>query len=126
MLQIFLLIVGLAMFYDLMRIYRKLRKPSIIVIALLDIIFWSVAFWNVMEYLHDFGNGLLRWYHVLQAFAAIYLYAVYISDFFRKMVEFTIQKMHVLLTAIKRIVIIKGTRGGHQHGTKKKSSCKIL
>ena len=81
LLHSFLLGVGMAFLYDILRILRRVFAHSTSMVSLEDLAFWIHCAGKVFLLMFHESNGNLRWFAVLGALAGMYLYHRTISPF---------------------------------------------
>ena len=74
MLHSFLLGILITLFYDLLRILRRVIPHGAILISLEDLSFWVLAAAGIFYLLYYENNGIFRWFSVIGALAGMLLY----------------------------------------------------
>lgn len=123
-------ILGLEMglFYDLLRIFRRVWRCNFAVTALMDFLFWSFVAYRTFAIMHTYSNGTLRWFAVFGAMVVLYIYMklfskvfVTVGTFVLSRIGFVLSKGKKFLTNILKLTIIKVGKifkKGDRHGKK--------
>ena len=78
----FLLGMGLAFIYDIIRIARRLFRHWDWLVDLEDLLYWIFTGWAVFQTLFVFNRGALRGYAFLGLFVGVLLYSLTLSRIF--------------------------------------------
>lgn len=101
--------IGLGILFDIFRIIRKIRKPSMVGISMQDVLYWLAAAILVFWYIFTFNDGELRWYEFAGVFLAGYIYNMTLSKYTVKIGIFLcrfLEKMAVIIIKILLVPIV--------------------
>lgn len=65
--------------YDLLKIYKKLRKPSRLISSFQDILYWLVSASSLIYMLYYSSYGSVKGYTILSLLMGVVLYKIFIS-----------------------------------------------
>ena len=84
--RIFINVIALGMVmqivYDIIRIFRRLTKRGIIIVAIEDILYWIVASFAIFYYSYEVNNGKFRVYILVGVFLGMILFEISIGKYF--------------------------------------------
>jgi spore cortex biosynthesis protein YabQ len=108
-LQFFLLSIlwgGLLLLaYDVLRIFRRLIKHGIILVAIEDLIFWLLASLFIFTMIFQKNNGIIRGFSIIGMLLGIILYHFSISEWLVNSITKLIQTLlSPIKAAIKQII----------------------
>ena len=108
-LQFFLLSIlwgGLLLLaYDVLRIFRRLIKHGIILVAIEDLIFWLLASLFIFTMIFQKNNGIIRGFSIIGMLLGIILYHFSISEWLVKSITNLIQTLlSPIKAAVKQII----------------------
>ena len=72
---------GLAVLYDMLRIFRRLLRHSLFFVSVEDFLFWFFAGMIGFSTIYIYNNGIIRWYAVIGMLFAAVLYHMFCSRF---------------------------------------------
>lgn len=100
----FLVGVLIALFYDVLIIFRRMIRHGSIWISLEDFFFWLICAWCVFLFLIEDNNGILRWFAIAGALLGVLLYKKTVSKCFINIMS-TIGKrvLHILYLVVEKI-----------------------
>lgn len=110
--------VSVTVFYDLLRIFRRVVKHGNVMISLEDLLYWVIVAVSVFYMMHEENNGTLRWFAILGAMLGMFLYKKLFSNLFVSAVSSALsfllkylgKILHILLTPIR--FLLKKCRKG--------------
>ena len=73
--------LGLAILYDVLRIFRRLFRHSLFLVSAEDFLFWLVAGMLGFSMVYVYNNGIIRWYAIAGMLLAAVLYHIVCSRF---------------------------------------------
>ena len=77
-----LLGVAVTIFYDILRIFRRVIKHRDALVSIEDFFYWIVVAISVFYVMHTENNGTLRWFAILGAAIGMSIYKKLLSTAF--------------------------------------------
>lgn len=76
------LIMGVlvTVFYDVLRIFRRVVRHGNLLISIEDLFYWVIVAISVFYLMHKENNGMLRWFAILGAGIGMLVYKRFISS----------------------------------------------
>jgi hypothetical protein len=71
----------MGLFYDSLRIIRRIWKCNIVVIVFMDLLFWGFSASRTFYIMHTYSNGTLRWFAILGVLAILFIYMKWFSGY---------------------------------------------
>ncbi|MCD7806813.1 MAG: spore cortex biosynthesis protein YabQ [Lachnospiraceae bacterium] len=99
--------IRLSLLYDLLRGLRRMRRGSRGYTFAYDIFFWICTATLSFRLMHEYGNGLLRWYVVGAAFLAMWIYGKILGRLLHRLFQHLAVPAKIILTKLKRLAIMK-------------------
>lgn len=84
-------------FYDCLRIIRKVIKHKEFFIALEDVLYWVISSLLIFNMMHKQNNGIIRTFSIIAMFIGMLLYHKLFSELFVELVSFIIIKIKRLI-----------------------------
>jgi spore cortex biosynthesis protein YabQ len=108
--------------YDVLRIFRRLKKHGNIMIAAQDILFWIAASIFIFVMIYQVNNGIIRGFCVMGMAIGMVIYHFILSEFFVEMVT------RLLRLLLKPFGIVLGVirKAGRAVGTRCKKAVKFI
>ena len=128
--------IELGIFYDCMRVIRRVWSCKGFVVAIMDLTFWGFTAKRTFYIMHTYSNGTLRWFAVLGVLVVLFIYMKWISCYIVKVGVFVFSAMKTVVCRGKKILtknlklsiikLGKSLRKGRTHGKKSSVSDKVL
>jgi spore cortex biosynthesis protein YabQ len=83
----------LIVFYDLLRIFRRVIKHNVFFIAIEDIIYWAICSILIFRMMYVQNNGIIRGFSILAMLLGMLIFHNAISDFFVNIISVLIHKL---------------------------------
>ena len=126
-LQFFLLSIlwggTLLLAYDVLRIFRRLVKHGVLLIAIEDLIFWVLASLFLFIMIFRENNGIIRGFSIIGMLIGLVLYHFSISEWLVKRIT---QLIQTLLSPIRAGIRQVMRFGGFLHRVEKKGINNLL
>lgn len=94
----------LIVFYDLLRILRRVVKHNGFFIAIEDIIYWVVCSILIFRMMYEQNNGIIRGFSILAMLLGMLIFHHAISDFFVNIISVLIHKLFHFIGMILKTI----------------------
>lgn len=94
----------LIVFYDLLRIFRRVVKHNGLFIAIEDIIYWVVCSILIFRMMYEQNNGIIRGFSILAMLLGMLIFHHAISDFFVNIISVLIHKLFHFIGMILKTI----------------------
>ncbi|TCK87860.1 spore cortex biosynthesis protein YabQ [Natranaerovirga hydrolytica] len=105
--QVFLVAIGtgivIGLFYDCIRIFRRIIKHSNFVINIEDMLFWIISSMILFITLFKQNNGIIRGYIIIGVIIGL---MTYFSLFSKMLVTYVAKLINFILSILKKIITI--------------------
>lgn len=119
--------ISVTVLYDLLRIFRRVKKHGNALISLEDLLYWAVVAISVFYMMHEENNGTMRWFAILGASVGMLLYKKLLSNllvnkvsgFINFIIKYVKKALHVLFTPFR--FVLRKCRAGAKAAARKGS-----
>ncbi|WP_097014579.1 spore cortex biosynthesis protein YabQ [Anaerocolumna aminovalerica] len=94
----------LIVFYDLLRIFRRVVKHNGFFIAIEDIIYWVICSLLIFRMMYEQNNGIIRGFSILAMLLGMLIFHHAISDFFVNIISVLIHKLFHFIGMILKTI----------------------
>ncbi len=94
----------LIVFYDLLRIFRRVMKHNGFFVAIEDIIYWVICSVLIFRMMYKQNNGIIRGFSILAMLLGMVIFHYAISDFFVNIISVLIHKIFHFIGMILNII----------------------
>ena len=100
--------------YDVLRIFRRLKKHGNIMIAIEDILFWIAVSIFIFAMIYQVNDGIIRGFCVMGMAIGMVIYHFIVSEFLVKMItklfRLLLKPFEIVIGAIKKVSGFIGAR----------------
>lgn len=94
----------LIIFYDLLRIFRRVIKHNALFVGIEDVIYWVICSILIFRMMYKQNNGIIRGFSILAMLIGMLIFHHVISDFFVNIISSLIHKFFHFIGMVLNII----------------------